>query len=334
MKRRAEKVDARRAPAKRRRPMQSHNDGDGYHGSIGDEIDNKQETFACPFYRRYPFRFLECMNARLVTISIVKQHLKRLHVSKSSCSACGINYPSSRDSEVDTREKICPKCGIDDSYSISPRTLDTLSRRCRRGLSLEDQWYKIWEILFGTVDASQKPFSHGVVKEITGIIRDIWSKDGNEIISSCLQARGMPISSGQLLSLVPELLDRVEERFEQKLPERNTNEQTPNTGKDVMAATLGGTDYFYLTSTNSEPPTEQGFQVPSSAPLAAPVLLAREPPMPVCSIGNYYDCQPAGVVFESQGHDWEYNSNNLSTSPEFFNATNLSEFPKYLCDPF
>ncbi|RKK10966.1 hypothetical protein BFJ63_vAg17002 [Fusarium oxysporum f. sp. narcissi] len=201
-------------------------------------------------------------------------------------------------------------------------------------LSLENQWYDIWEILFGTFDPSQKPFSHGVVKEITGIIRDIWSKDGSEIISSCLQARGMPIGSGQLLSLVPKHLDRVEERFERKLPETNKNEQTPNTGKAAMAATLGGTDCIYLTSTNSEPPTEKGFQVPSSAPLAAPVLLAREPPMPVCSIENYYDCESAGVVFEPQGHDWEYHLNNLSTSPEFFDATNLSDFPKYLCDAF
>ncbi|KAI3570929.1 hypothetical protein IWW34DRAFT_345696 [Fusarium oxysporum f. sp. albedinis] len=125
----------------------------------------------------------------MVTISVVKQHLKRRHVSRSFCSACGNNSSSSKDFEVYTRERSCSKCGIDDLYSISPRTLNILSRRCRMVLSLENQWYDIWEILFGTFDPSQKPFSHGVVKEITGIIRDIWSKDGSEIISSCLQAR-------------------------------------------------------------------------------------------------------------------------------------------------
>ncbi|KAI3570926.1 hypothetical protein IWW34DRAFT_773417, partial [Fusarium oxysporum f. sp. albedinis] len=189
MKRRAEKAKASRAPVKRSRLIRSHNDGDGDHCSIGGEIDNKQETFACPFYRRYPLRFLECIDVRMVTISVVKQHLKRRHVSRSFCSACGNNSSSSKDFEVYTRERSCSKCGIDDLYSIPPCTLDALRLRCTRGISREDQWHEIWVILFGTLDTSPKPLLHGVVKEITGIIRDIWSKDDIQIISSCLQAR-------------------------------------------------------------------------------------------------------------------------------------------------
>ncbi|EXK78850.1 hypothetical protein FOQG_16494 [Fusarium oxysporum f. sp. raphani 54005] len=220
----------------------------------------------------------------------------------------------------------------DDLYSIPPCTLDALRLRSRRGISPEDQWYEIWVVLFGTLDASPKPLSHGVVKEITGIIRDIWSKEGSEIISRCLQARGMPIGSGQLLSLLPELLDRVEERFERKPPESNKNERTPNTEKTVMEATLGGTDYFHLSSTNFELPSDQGFHAPGSDPLTTPLLLARKSPMPVSSIGDSYDLQPAGVVLESQDRHWEHNLNNLSTFSELFNETNLLDLPEYLYD--
>ncbi|KAK2470749.1 hypothetical protein H9L39_16980 [Fusarium oxysporum f. sp. albedinis] len=214
---------------------------------------------------------------------------------------------------------------------IPPCTLDALRLRCTRGISREDQWHEIWVILFGTLDTSPKPLLHGVVKEITGIIRDIWSKDDIQIISSCLQARGMPIGPGQLLSLLSEFLDRVEERFERKPPERNKNEQTPNTGKAVMAAKLGGTDYFHLSSTNFEPPSDQVFHAPGSDPLTTP-LLDRESPMPVSSIRDSYGLQPAGVVLQSQVHHWEHNLDNLSTSSELFNETNLLDLPEYPYD--
>ncbi|EXL65754.1 hypothetical protein FOPG_18040 [Fusarium oxysporum f. sp. conglutinans race 2 54008] len=144
----------------------------------------------------------------------------------------------------------------------------------------------------------------------------------------------MPIGSDQLLSLLPELLDRVEERFERKPQESNKNEQTPNTEKAVMEATLRGTDYFHLSSTNFELPSDQGFHAPGSNHLTTPRLLARKSPMPVCSIGDSYDLQPAGVVLESQDHHWEHSLNNLATSSESFSATNLLDLPEYPCDLF
>ncbi|SCO54738.1 uncharacterized protein FFNC_15644 [Fusarium fujikuroi] len=144
----------------------------------------------------------------------------------------------------------------------------------------------------------------------------------------------MPIGSGQLLSLLLlELLDRTDQRFERKLAENNENEHTPNTGKAVKA-TSGGTSYFDLSSMTFEPPSDQSFQTPDCDALTAPILFSRESTMRKSSIGSFDDLRPAGVVLESQGHQWDYGLNNLAMSSEYFDATNFLDLPGYPCDLF
>jgi hypothetical protein len=118
----------------------------------------------------------------------------------------------------------------EDTDGVSPTTQDALKVRFERGLSPRGQWYKIWKILFGDVDGDQKPYHEGVFKEITGIIRGIWTEEGQHIISNMQKTRDIPEDcADQLRPVVLELLDRVETRFEQKVLEGNSKERS----KDV-----------------------------------------------------------------------------------------------------
>ncbi|CCT72124.1 uncharacterized protein FFB20_10441 [Fusarium fujikuroi] len=235
-------------PHKKSRRAKSHNDleeadgdDDDRHGS-GE--DKKEEKFACPFYRKDPVRFLECMNLRLVSISIVKQHLKRRHAASPGPDSSG--YQESFALSTVSRNHITKASHAqgkaEDIDSIPPDKLEALKLRSDRRISSTDQWHEIWVLLFGESDITPKPLLDGVVKEMTGIIRDIWSKDGNQIVLKHIQAQGFPRAPHELLSLLPDFLDAVEDRFEKKPVGVNVNQQiavTQEPASKTMTKRLG-----------------------------------------------------------------------------------------------
>ncbi|KAF5631719.1 hypothetical protein F52700_6641 [Fusarium sp. NRRL 52700] len=182
MKRPAEGIGA---PQKKSRKTKSHNDVEesdrdrDYYSGSGEADKKKEETFACPFYRKDP----------------------------------------------------------------------ALKLRSDRRISSAAQWHEIWVLLFGTTDTTPKPFLDGIAKEMTGIIRGIWSQDGSQIVSMYVQERGLPSSPGQLLSLLPELLDKVEDRFENEPLKNKSEEQHLDIKGHITEANIGATGNSYQGST-------------------------------------------------------------------------------------
>ncbi|KAH7254227.1 uncharacterized protein BKA55DRAFT_539062 [Fusarium redolens] len=300
------------APQKKSRKTKSHNDvdesdGDGDYCSGSGEVEKKkEETFACPFYRKDPVRFLECINLRMVTISIVKQHLKRRHAANSHCSVCRKGFASSKVFEDHVREGSCSRSKISSLDSIPPHILDALKLRSDRRISSAAQWHEIWVLLFGESDSTPKPLLDGVVKEMTGIIRDIWSQDGNQIVSNYVQARGIPVSSGQLLSLLPELLDRVEDRFESKPLKDESDEQLADIKRPLMETNIGARDDSQHGSATLGHCPYRGFNASDFVPIATSAFLPSDPLKPMSVAGDPYDSQSVGVAFESRETCSEY----------------------------
>ncbi|KAF4954452.1 hypothetical protein FGADI_5231 [Fusarium gaditjirri] len=290
-------------PYKKSRRAKSHNDLEEPDGDDENRHSSGEEKkFACPFYRKDPLRFLDCMNLRLVSISIVKQHLKRRHAADSDSDRSGHRESSALSTvagDHDT-EGNCARGKAEGLDSIPPQVLKALKLRSDRRMSPTDQWHEIWILLFGESDITPKPLLDGVVKEMTGIIRDIWSKDGNQIVSKHIQTQGMPASSDQLLSLVPELLDSVEDRFENKPAEKGSNQQIARPKKPALKLTTEG---MYSGHQDSTDPYQIPLYMPDNSnytPISTSASLTREYSTPIFGTQNPYDLLSVGGVFESQ----------------------------------
>ncbi|KAJ9427633.1 hypothetical protein QL093DRAFT_2207272, partial [Fusarium oxysporum] len=295
------------APQKKSRKTKSHNDVEesdrdrDYYSGSGEVEKKKEETFACPFYRKDPVRFLECINLRMVTISIVKQHLKRRHAANSHCPVCNKGFPSSKVFEDHVRKGSCSRSKTNSLDSIPPHILDALRFRSDRRMSSMTQWHEIWVLLFGESDTTPKPLLDGIAKEMTGIIRDIWSQDGNQIVSNYVQTRGLPASSGEMLSLLLELLDRVEDRFENKPLLNESGKQLSGIKRPLMEANIRARD-----------DSRQ-----DSATLAHyPFRGSIDPLMSISVAEDSYDTQSAGVAFEPRENCSEYAASSFPAYTE------------------
>ncbi|KAL5610170.1 hypothetical protein FOVSG1_004851 [Fusarium oxysporum f. sp. vasinfectum] len=322
-------------PHKKSRRAKSHNDleeadgdDDNRHSSAEDK---KEEKFACPFYRKDPVRFLECMNLRLVSISIVKQHLKRRHAANSDSDRLGYRegFALSTVAGDHNTKGSCARGKTEGLDSIPPQILEALKLRSDRRMSSTDQWHEIWLLLFGESDFTPKPLLDGVVKEMTGIIRDIWSRDGDQIVSKHIQTRGMPVSSDQLLSLLPELLDSVEDRFENKPVEMGSDQQIAGTKKPALKMT---TERIYNGHRYSTDPYQMPHHMPNVSnyiPISTSASLTRDSPTPIFGIENPYDLRSVGGVFELQAMPY-----SLTSFPAYLEPLNDRGISDSVYDPW
>lgn len=192
--------------------------------SVTTDTNRRLETFACPYYRKYPERHLDCINLRMIRISDVKQHLKRRHTFKHICTRCFEGFCSSKEYEEHVLQQSCPIVECNNNDSVSPDAQEALKYRVDRSSSSKVQWHEMSKILFGKLGLSLNPYQDGVFKEITGIIRGIWKNEGQNIISSLNDTRNVPCAD-QLRPLLSEILTKVEESFEKK--EQKPPKETP-----------------------------------------------------------------------------------------------------------
>ncbi|RBR26694.1 uncharacterized protein FIESC28_00477 [Fusarium coffeatum] len=221
-----------RAPQKKSRATRTPEtiaeaDGDGGQDEESNNVNRCVESFACPFYRRHPERYFDCISLKMPRISDVKQHIKRRHMANYSCPRCSKGFSALKPFQEHVLQQDCSMDLSENIDGVSPAMHDALKVRFERSLSPSGQWHKICKIVFGDTDDDQNPFHGGVFKEITGIIRDIWTEEGQHIVSNVQRTRDMPeYCANQLRPVVLELLARVETRFEQKVFDGSSKERS------------------------------------------------------------------------------------------------------------
>ncbi|EWG47511.1 hypothetical protein FVEG_07591 [Fusarium verticillioides 7600] len=310
------------APPNKRRKTKSHNDVEesdhdrDYYSGSGAVEKKKQETFACPFYRKDPVRFLECINLRMVTISIVKQHLKRRHAANLYCSVCKQGFPSSKLYEDHLQRGSCSRSVIDSSHTIPPHILEALKLRSDRRISSEAQWQEIYVLIFGTSDTIPKPFLDGIAQEMTGIIRDIWRQDGSQIVSKSVQERGLPATPGQLFDILPELLDKVEDRFENKPLKQESDEQLPNIKRAMTETNIRARDDSYQGSTSLEHYPNAGVYASDFDSMSSSAFLPSDFLKSMSFAGNHSDLQSVEEAFGPEETDSEYATTSFAGHTE------------------
>lgn len=174
--------------------------------------------FACPFYRRDPRMYRECMYRKLTRIRDVKQHIQRRHTPASSCPVCYSTFPSTKEGAEHIRERKCqPRevASLNFVNGISIEAQEQLKHRVDRTVTAEKQWYEVWDILFKGVPRPDKAYLGTVMEETVGMMRDFWKQEGVQAGAEFLQGHGVSFDDvADIQQLMVGLFDHVHTQFE------------------------------------------------------------------------------------------------------------------------
>ncbi|KAK0639791.1 hypothetical protein B0T16DRAFT_395454 [Cercophora newfieldiana] len=180
--------------------------------------DSPKPTFACPFYRRDPLRYMDCIHLKLTRVRDVKQHIQRKHsVPAYCCPICHQRFNSAAQRDDHIRERKCIPQPRDSPESPDSAALDRLKSRFDRCLPPVDQWHTIWNILFPGQPKSTSPYLGSLIEESIDILRGFWQQEGGLIISSVLRrterAEDNEFVSGLLLAVFDEMQVQLGQKY-------------------------------------------------------------------------------------------------------------------------
>ncbi|KAJ6784274.1 hypothetical protein PWT90_03916 [Aphanocladium album] len=254
----------------------------------------KEPTFACPFYRRWPTRHIECMNRKLTRIQDVKQHIYRRH-SKSPfyCPTCSKVFASPDPRDEHIREGQCTPATASSKRSsdgISAQVQDSLKNRFSRRLSPIDQWYGIWDLIFPDVTSPENAHVGSLVTEMVGMLKDFWKNEGQCIIPSLTKPNpSQPIGEADLQMLMAQMLDKVQDHFEGEPSKADSAavEATDSQGDHIMGSSSvegksGGVAEDDENSYEQSPPNQWGDNIYYS-PDGSPTLNMGGRIVPPCA---------------------------------------------------
>jgi hypothetical protein len=167
-------------------------------------------SWACPFFKKDPWKHHRCLGNKLGKISYVKQHLYRCHSTpKEYCQTCFEEFQSSKHAE---QHMLCGPC--------QPRTCPFMSNKQRnlvqdttaRMIHESDKWYQIWDILYPNEPRPESPLMDHVCIEVMHSYRKFCQGRGKEIVPELLYELGVPEST--VRGLGDSLADRILERIQ------------------------------------------------------------------------------------------------------------------------
>ncbi|KAH7130909.1 hypothetical protein EDB81DRAFT_807673 [Dactylonectria macrodidyma] len=215
----------------------SDDDKSHTHTGIQREGKTKAEAsaFACPFFRMFPIRHMDCVNRKLTRIRDVKQHIQRRHSQEQVdfyCPTCYEIFPSAIPRDVHVRSRGCDAPaypGGDNSEGASLEAQHLLKSRVDRTLTQVDQWFAIWDILFKDKSRPANPYLGTVMEETMRMIRVFSRQEAPQLVPAVLESNKMPgREDGNLVPLLLDLLEKVQDRFEQRTRESSTANSPEN----------------------------------------------------------------------------------------------------------
>ncbi|KAH7324975.1 hypothetical protein B0I35DRAFT_425295 [Stachybotrys elegans] len=146
--------------------------------------NNEPLLLACPYYKRDQARHQRCLKHVLKRIKDVKQHLSRNHKQMIYCPTCGLTFQRQAESDAHVRSRRCEISDHAVPEGITREQEESLGRRVDRKLSLRDQWYSVWNIIFPGEQPPESPFLQTALQEGLLSFRRFRDERGPAIVSS------------------------------------------------------------------------------------------------------------------------------------------------------
>jgi hypothetical protein len=211
-------------------------------------LKDEEGSFACPYFKKDKIRYLPCLMLRLSRIRDVKQHIYRRHRGTPDyyCPVCYESFPSRQRQDNHVREKACshrqPPC----SDGITAEQRRHLSYPAPRESTLEDQYLKMWAILFPGRDAPASIYIRSIVEEILIMAQEFYETEApNLIYTSCsmlMLRKPLTLASpGLIISLFKDTMKKLETDFLAKVQNACAMDVGEKDGADMIGiASLRG----------------------------------------------------------------------------------------------
>ncbi|CAG9981209.1 unnamed protein product [Clonostachys byssicola] len=184
-------------------------------------------TFACPFYRKDPFRHMDCVNYTLTRFSDVKQHLQRRHQDHFiiRCPLCNESFDSfaERDKHANSSASFPCSPSLEHAQSgLEQNPHSKLKARSSPRVAPSEMYFDLWDTLFDKETRPSNPYRGPVFLETIAALRDFWETEKWSIITNIIN--GCPqllIMEEQLFSpTLMNIFDRLLTRFEDFVRDR------------------------------------------------------------------------------------------------------------------
>ncbi|KAN0101611.1 hypothetical protein V8E51_012121 [Hyaloscypha variabilis] len=215
-------------------------------------------SFACPFAKKDPLKYRCCYTYVMKRIRDVKQHLSRFHQLPIYCPLCMDTFDTEDERDVHIRAASCPVQPTISYEGVTRAQKVLLGQRVSSKMTLSDQWFTIFDILFP--GHSPRPKSAYMNVELTVELegfQDLMYAEGSKIISTAITSSGLQISNvedreGDTLALlelaIEDGMQQIAQRWSTSLP-RTRSESSPSqetTADELMspntARDTGGLD--------------------------------------------------------------------------------------------
>jgi hypothetical protein len=194
----------------------------GNRGTKARKKEDQTLTFACPFWKRDPYHQTDCMNYKLKRFRDVKQHLQGKHY-EPYFPICYQTFssPSDRDDHIRSKSYDSQSRPAPNSLNgVSQEAKTRLSSRIDRPTNAIQQWYFIWDTLFRGEPRPESPYLGTVFEENFGMIRDVWAREGSDIIDKLLPRREEGEGLSEVEALLPDMMCRLFNALQYRLQQR------------------------------------------------------------------------------------------------------------------
>jgi len=211
----------------------------------------EQKNFACPFWKSDQLEHIKCGSMLFPAISYVKQHLARVHRPPFSCQRCHRVFESHQQLESHFLE-ICkvepaPKTGF-----LTAEQVARLQRRSSPTVTLEQQWFQIYDIVFPGRPRPISPYDDKTAW-VLSLYDDFVFSEGPKIFQDVLSSHR--VGDPSIDSILQDALLHVNTRF------LSTLDKIPDNGNPgesaIRPSTVSGWSGTTLVPTDAPSPLDQ-----------------------------------------------------------------------------
>lgn len=218
-----------------------------------DAEQKRQVLLACPFAKKDPIAYEHCHNYELREIKHVKQHLKRCHLIVV-CPRCRDGFGSQ---DLLDRHLLggCEIRERGDPEGMTPKQHEILRPRTNHKVSLEEQWYFIWDTLFPSLPRPPTPYKDEFVNlsEFHKLMKDFRDHHIPSLASRLFNEmdNNRPISYEQVANILNQGMLEFASTLQQSGVVSGNQNNTNLGGRSGSTAVTGAVDISSLHRHNS-----------------------------------------------------------------------------------
>ncbi|KAI1325686.1 hypothetical protein F5Y16DRAFT_422642 [Xylariaceae sp. FL0255] len=183
--------------------------------STKQQLEVEKALLACPFSKWKPSSYSCCYKYRMTAIRRVKQHLRRHHKRPLQCPTCSQIFPSEEDYDPHVESRSCTSQPRVEPEGVTRLQQKSLERMSDRRLSVSEQWFSIFRILFPGSPLPESPYLEANVSLELKSFKDFMDTEGLRM----LEEKAREEIPSELMPQTEEIVAFTQKLYQQGIPE-------------------------------------------------------------------------------------------------------------------